>query len=496
MTDRDLNSIQQARDLLGKAHVAAAAFATADQEQVNRIVRAMGEAAESAAQRLARSAVAETGMGRYEDKVTKNLFAAVDVRDYVLPLATCGVIREDPERRIRELAVPVGPVAALIPTTNPTSTAIYKALIAVKARDPIVMSPHPRATQCVIETTELLADAALRAGAPDDLVQTMTIPTQEGTTELMQHRFTALILATGGKAMVRAAYSSGKPAYGVGPGNVPAIIERTADVSKAVADIVAGKNFDHGLLCSAENSLICDRPVEREVRAELARQKAVFVTGSERASLERTMRDPKTGGIAGDVVGLAATEIAQRAGIDVPGDTRVLIAECTATGKSEFLSREKLSPVLAFYVEDGWEACCERSIELLKFGGIGHTLVIHCRDEAIIERFFVEKPAFRILVNTMSSLGAVGGTTGLAPALTLGPGTLGGSSTSDNVTPLHLINIRRLAYETKPYTAPDAPADVVDSDSTALPPYRPTDVEEIRDAVEKFLADRRARRSR
>ncbi len=514
--DRDLTSIQEARDLLHRAHQAAQAFARASQEDVDRIVLAMGEASERAAERLARSAVAETGMGRYEDKVTKNLFSAVDVRRYILPLKTCGVIREDTERRVRELAVPMGTVAAILPSTNPTSTAIYKALIAVKARNAIVFSPHPRATRCVMETVQVLAAAASDAGAPDDLVVSLTTPTLEGTDAVMRHRLTAVILATGGTSMVRAAYTSGKPAYGVGPGNVPAIVERTADVKKAVGDIVAGKSFDYGLLCSAENSLICDLPVENEVRVELRAQNAVFVTGAERDRLMRTMRDQRSGGIDTDIVGLPATEIAQRAGIGVPGDTRVLVVECGSVGPEEFFSREKLSPVLAFYVEDGWETCCERSIELLNFGGIGHTLVIHSRDEYVIQRFFEEKPAFRILVNTMGALGAVGGTTGLAPAMTLGPGAWGGSSTSDNITPMHLINVKRLAYETKPYTVgravgryggkkesqrestavpPSGPT--AEEGITALPPYRLTALtaeEEVARAVRAFLAERRSRR--
>ncbi len=509
--DRDLASVQQARDLLGRANEAAHAFSSASQAQVDRIVEAMGKASEAAAKGLARSAVDETRMGRYEDKITKNLFSAVDVLRYILPLRTCGTINEDAERRVRELAVPMGVVAGLLPSTNPTSTAIYKALIAVKARNAIVFSPHPRATRCVAESVDVMMQAARSAGAPSDLILSMTTPTLDGTNELMRHEITAMILATGGTAMVRAAYSSGKPAYGVGPGNVPAIVERTAHVRKAVADVVAGKNFDYGLLCSAENSLICDAPIEHDVRAELKRQKAVFVTGDDRDRLQRTMQALRTGGIDTDIVGLPATEIAQRAGIDVPGDTRVLVTECASVGPEEFFSREKLSPVLAFYVEDGWEACCERSIELLNFGGLGHSLVIHSQDENVIQRFFEEKPAFRICVNTMNALGAVGGTTGLAPAMTLGSGAWGGSSTSDNITPMHLINVKRLAYETKPFVAVDA-VDAVDGGQavrgrkgqqqtgnrpSARPTVRPAVYdEEIRHAVEAFLAERRAAKRR
>ncbi len=511
--DKDLESIQQARRLVERARIAADEFAHADQETVDAVVDAMGKAAEAAAADLARLAVDETGMGRYEDKIVKNRFAAVDVRRYILPLKTCGVVREAPDVRVTELAVPMGVVAALLPTTNPTSTAIYKALIAVKARNAIVFSPHPRATQCSLETVRVVAEGAKAAGAPSDLIVCMSIATLEGTRELMQHASTAVILATGGHDMVRAAYSSGTPAYGVGPGNVPAIVERTADVERAVADIVAGKCFDYGLLCTAENSLICDRPVADQVRSELARQSAVFVRGSERGRLQRAMRDPKTGGIRSTIVGQSAVHIARQAEIHVPAGTRVLVTECSEVGPSEFFSREKLSPVLAFYVEDGWEKCCERSIELLRYGGIGHSLVIHSNDENVIQRFFEEKPAFRILVNTVAALGAVGYTTGLAPAMTLGPGTWGGSSTSDNITPLHLVNIKRLAYGIRPYVGIDAPTADARAERSEVPPPRlrvqaspppsppatPTppmpDAEEIARVVEEFLAERRAARS-
>ncbi len=464
----------------------------------------MGRAASAAAERLAKLAADETGMGCYEDKVLKNRFASDDVLRYILPLKTVGVIRDIPEIKVKELAVPMGVVAALIPTTNPTSTAIYKALISVKGRNAIVMSPHPRAVKCVVEAARILAEAAEGAGAPKDLVVSMTAPTLEGTQELMRHKLTAVILATGGSDMVRAAYSSGKPAYGVGPGNVPAIVERTADVAKAAADIVAGKSFDNGLLCSAENSVIADAPVDAEVRRELERQGAVFVKGDARAELQRAMQDSRTGGISHAIVGLPAAEIAARAGLDVPPGTRVLVVECQAVGRDEFFSREKLSPVLAYYVEDGWEKCCERSIELLQYGGVGHSLVIHSRDEHVIMRFFEEKPAFRILVNTMAAMGATGYTTGLAPAMTLGPGTLGGSSTSDNISALHLINIKRLAYEIRPYKSdrgqgtgklPDAKLPVVTSSRPQEKAGKTAgsaslSAEEVRVIVEEFLSER------
>ena len=506
--DRDLASVQEARDLVGLADEAQRAFARATQAETDRVVEAMGRAASAEAERLARLAVDETGMGRYEDKVLKNRFAADDVLRYILPLKTCGVIRDLPEIGVTELAVPMGVVAALIPTTNPTSTAIYKALIGVKARNAVVMSPHPRAVKCIGEAVRVMAEAAVRAGAPKNLVLAMTDPTLEGTRELMHHKKTAVILATGGSDRVRAAYSSGKPAFGVGPGNVPAIVERTADVAKAARDIVNGKAFDNGVLCSAENSVVCDAPVDGETRRELARAGAHFVAGDDRARLQRAMQDARTGGIDHAIVGQAAAAIAERAGIRVPPGTRALVVECTEVGRGEFFSREKLSPVLAYYVEDGWERCCERSIELLTYGGVGHSLAIHCRDEQVIRRFFEEKPAFRILVNTMAAMGATGYTTGLAPAMTLGPGTLGGSSTSDNISPMHLINIKRLAREIRQFSGelPDAKLPVVAQSAVdgktekapdaatkraAAPPLTPDDVRAI---VEQFLAGHSSRR--
>ena len=507
--DRDLASVQEARDLVRRADEAQRAFARATQAETDRVVEAMGRAASAEAERLARLAVDETGMGRFEDKILKNRFAADDVLRYILPLKTVGVIRDLPEIGVKELAVPMGVVAALIPTTNPTSTAIYKALISVKARNAIVMSPHPRAVKCIGEAVRVMAEAAERAGAPKDLVLAMTDPTLEGTQELMHHRKTAVILATGGSDMVRAAYSSGKPAFGVGPGNVPAIIERTADVAKAAKDIVNGKAFDNGVLCSAENSVVCDAPVDEEARRELARQGAHFVTGDDRTRLQRAMQDARTGGISHAIVGQAATVIAERAGIRALAGTRALVVECREVGRDEFFSREKLSPVLAYYVENGWERCCERSIELLQYGGVGHSLAIHCRDEQVIMRFFEEKPAFRILVNTMAAMGATGYTTGLAPAMTLGPGTIGGSSTSDNISALHLVNIKRLAREIRQYDGGQSAGELrdaklrVDVESPGsrkaeqapgagpAPPLTPNDVRAI---VEEFLSTHRSGR--
>ncbi len=501
--DADLQSVQEARDLVARAATAQRQFASADQAAVDTVVRAMSAAAATNAERLARTAVDETGMGVYEHKVIKNRFASESLLAYILPLRTVGVLREDRARKVRELAVPMGVVGAIIPTTNPTSTAIYKALIAVKARNAVVMSPHPRATGCVVETARLLEEAAVRAGAPPGLVNAMTAPTLEGTNALMRHKLTAVILATGGADMVRAVYGAGKPAYGVGPGNVPSIIERTANIEKAVADIVDGKTFDAGVLCSAENAAICDAPIERQVREAFRRERAHFCSPDEKRALERVMI-PATGqGINPDVVGKQPQTIARLAGFPIAPEVKLLIVDLATVGRDDPLSREKLCPVLGFFVEDGWERCCERAIELLNYGGLGHSLGIHSRDQYVIDRFFEEKPAFRIIVNSNVAIGAVGYTTGFAPAMTLGPGSWGGSITSDNITPLHLINVKRLGEEIRPYVDPlrtEGVKRVPSSHAPALSGMRheltsgELGAVEVQRIVHEFLSDFRAAR--
>lgn len=495
--DADLRSIQEARDSVTRAAAAQKAFSDASQDRVDEIVTAMARAASAAAEHLARLAVDETGMGIYEHKIVKNRFASDVLLEYILPMQTVGVLREDRTRKVRELAVPMGVVGAIVPTTNPTSTAIYKALISVKARNSIVMSPHPRAVKCTVETGRILQDAARAAGAPEDLVIVLSSPTIEGTNTLMRQRETAVILATGGADMVRAVYTSGKPAYGVGPGNVPSIIERTADLKKAVADVVDGKTFDAGVLCSAENSVIVDKPVAPQVREFFVRERAHFCAPAEKRLLESYMIPPSGKGINPEVVGRPPQQIARAAGFDVPDATKLLIVELSEVGSRDPLSREKLCPVLGWYVEDGWEECCHRAIELLRYGGVGHTLGIHSTDSHVIERFFQEKPAFRIVVNSNTSIGAVGYTTGFAPAMTLGPGSWGGSITSDNITPLHLINIKRLGEEIRPYRDPlRSPATSVagrldSGDRAADVSPVAADVERI---VDQFLSTFRASR--
>ncbi|HUI11069.1 MAG TPA: acetaldehyde dehydrogenase (acetylating) [Bacteroidota bacterium] len=451
--DKDLASIQEVRELLQAAKAAQLEFHGYSQQQVDRIVEAMAEAGYAGAARLGRLASEETGFGKPEDKKLKNEFATRRVWESIRDLKTVGVIEEDRVLRVLTIAEPMGVVAALIPSTNPTSTVMFKAIISVKARNAIVASPHPRAASCTLEAMNVVRDAAEKAGAPRHLMAVVSAPTIEGTNELMRHKLTAVILATGSNPMVKAAYSSGKPAYGVGSGNVPAFIERTADIPKAVADIISGKQFDWGVLCSTESALVCDAPVKAQVVEECRTRGAYFVAGEEKERLSRLMFDDR-GAINAEMVGRSPVYIAGKAGITVPPATTVLIAEMEGVGREYPLSREKLSPVLSFYTEDGWRNACERCIELLSFGGIGHTLAIHSNDNDIIMKFALEKPAFRILVNTQAALGAAGGTNGLQPSLTLGPGTWGGSIISDNVSAKHLMNYKRLAYETRPLNPP------------------------------------------
>ena len=444
--DKDLLSIQQARSLAAAAREAQKALKEFSQEQVDRIVEAMAGAARGEAERLAKLAHEETGFGNTKDKTLKNLFAAVDVLEYIRPLRTVGILREDKERRVVEIAEPMGVVAAVIPSTNPTSTAIFKALVSVKARNAVVMSPHPSARNCILETVRVMHGPAVAAGLPKDALSCMTEVSLEGTQELMRCRDTGVILATGGIGLVRAAYSSGKPAYGVGPGNVPAYIHQSADVPKAARDVMNGKTFDNGTLCSSEQSIVCDEAIKDQVIAEVKRNGGYFLSDAESAAVARVVVTPQR--LANpEIVGKPATYIAEKAGVKVPPETRALIAPLTGVGRDFPLSIEKLCPVLAFYVVKDWHEGCERVLQLLRYGGTGHTMAIHSKDDAVIREFALKKPVFRIVANSQSSMGATGYTTGLAPSMSLGCGAYAGNITSDNITPFHLINIKRLAYE-------------------------------------------------
>lgn len=446
--DHDLVSIQNARTLLRQAHAAQKTFKTFSQTHVDRIVEAMAKAGAKEAERLGRMAHEETGFGRPESKKTKNLFATEILLERMAGMQTVGVIRKLENDTIWEIATPMGVVAALIPSTNPTSTAMYKAIISAKARCGVVMSPHPRAKACTAEALRVVAEAAYTAGAPRGLFGCMTDVSLPGTNELLEHELTDVILATGGSAMVKAAYSKGKPAYGVGSGNVPVYVDRSADLDKAAADILTGTSFDWGTLCSTERSVIVDAPIRDKLVAALKAEGGYFLCESEKEKLRHVVLHK--GRLNVDQVGQSPARIAQMAGFSVPPETKALIAPVDTVGKEEPLSMETLSPILAFYTEDGWQAGCERCLQVLHFGGIGHTLSLHCTSAHIIEAFALEKPSMRIVVNTVAALGSVGYTNRLFPSMTLGPGTIGGSITSDNISPMHLLNVKRLAFETQP----------------------------------------------
>jgi acetaldehyde dehydrogenase (acetylating) len=444
--DKDLSSIQEARDLAQKAYDAWKSWSHASQAEVDRVCAAMAEAGYQAAERVGRLAQEETGFGVAAHKKIKNEFSSRLVWESIRDLKTVGVIRHDPDRRLYEIAWPMGVVVALVPSTNPTSTAFFKALIAVKSRNAIVFAPHPFAARCTYEAVQTMAIAAESAGAPKDLISCMQQITLQGTQELMSHRLTALILATGGSPMVRAAHSTGKPAYGVGPGNVPVYVDRSADIEKAARYIVASKAFDYSTICATEQAVIADRPVARRL-ADLMRQEGAYFTNEQETESLRHLVFNADGSINTALVAKSAPYIAAYANFKVPAETRILVTPLSKVGKQEPLSLEKLTTVLGWYEADGWEQGCDTSLALIDAGGRGHTQIIYANDERVIMAFGLEKPVFRILVNTMGTLGAIGLTTGLMPSLTLGSGGVGGSITGDNVTAYHLINIKRLAYE-------------------------------------------------
>ena len=448
-SDRDLASIAEARALARRAKQAWLELAEFSQERVDAIVDAMAAAATPQAEAFARLAVEETGYGVVADKVQKNLFSSQKVYNFIRPMKTVGVVARHEDRRVVEIAEPFGVVAAVVPSTNPTSTAIYKILISIKARCAVVLSPHPAAVKCISAVAEVMEEAARRAGAPAGAINWMTTVTLEGTQELMKHRDVAVILATGGMGLVRAAYSAGKPAYGVGPGNAPAYIERTADVRKAVRDIITGKTFDNGVLCSSENSVVVDEAIADAARRELEAQGAYFMSKSEIDAVARVLVTPQRLPNPA-LVGKSATVIAEKCGVSVPAGTRVLIAPLDGVGRDFPLSIEKLCPVLSYYVVKDWREGCERCKQILRYGGMGHTMSIHSQNEQVILEFGLKKPAFRIVVNSPTTHGSIGLTTGLDPAMTLGCGGYGGNITSDNISPRHLLNIKRLAYEVTP----------------------------------------------
>ncbi len=504
LQDQDLISIQEVRTKVAKAHEAFLQYRNYSQQQIDTIVEAMSSAAQANAVRLAELAVEETGYGNVKDKIAKNLLTSKWLGENIRPMKTVGVLRELPDQKIVEIGVPMGVVAAIAPTTNPTSTANFKSMISLKAGNAVVLSPHPHAKRSTAEACDVLHAAAVAAGAPEGIIQCLTAPTMEATQALMKHEKTAVILATGGSGLVRAAYSSGKPAFGVGPGNVPVLIDRSADIAESVAKVVLGKSFDYGTVCSSEQSVVAEADLRDKIIEELRKQKAFLCNPAQRDALAKILLTP-AGTINARCVGQAPTRIAQMAGFEVPPETSILVVEIEGVGKFHPLSAEKLSPVLSLLFVKDWASALDTCEGILKFGGMGHTAVVFATDDGRVREFGLRMPAMRVLVNTASPQGSVGITTGLLPSMTLGCGAMAGNITSDNVGPLHLVNIKRLAYVVRkpeeafvapPYT-PGAKTQAAPASVAAPKPVpvaasaaAPVSQDAIAAAVDKYLAKR------
>jgi acetaldehyde dehydrogenase (acetylating) len=478
---KDLISQTEARDAVESAYLAWQTVAKFDQAKIDRICEAMSQAGLHEAARLGLMAHEETGFGKPEDKREKNRFAAEDVWNAFRNMKTVGVVKDGGS--IVEIASPRGVVAAIIPSTNPTSTAIYKIIISIKSRNTIVLSPHPSAAKCIAETTRVLREAAVNQGLPPNAIQCLTTSALEGTEALMTHKRTAVILATGGTGLVRAAYSSGKPAFGVGPGNVPVFIERTADVAKAVSDILASTCFDNGTICASEQSVVVDSPIANAVREQFRLQGGHFLNHAEAEAVGKILLTPQRT-LNAAIVGKSARHIANLAGISVPNNVRCLIADCGGVGRDFPWSIEKLSPTLAFFVVDGIEQGANKCEEILRFGGMGHTSGMHTRSREAAVKFGEQMPASRVIINSPTTHGAIGLSTDLSPSMTLGCGSWGGNVTSDNVSPIHLMDIKRVAFETKPIGSRQS---AVGSQPLNLSNPQPVKREDIASIVDSFL---------
>ncbi len=431
-----------------QAEIAQKGLAGMTQAQLDKIVEAIAREFTAAASELAALAVQETGFGNVEDKTAKNEFASKTVLSAIRDMKTVGVLNEHPGEKLWEVGVPVGVIAAIVPSTNPTSTVCYKAMIALKAGCSIVFSPHPKAITCTLRAAEIVRKAAESAGAPAGSIGCCSIPVMAGCQELMAAPQVRLILATGGPGMVKAAYSSGKPAIGVGAGNGPAFIHHSADVKKALHCILRSKTFDNGTVCASEQSIIVETSMESKVKETASQMGFYFMNTQEAGQLAKLLFRP-TGALNPEIVGRTALELAQKAGFSIPGSTKILVAREQEAGPTRPYSMEKLCPVLAFFVMDSEDAVLEKAIEVLTHEGSGHTFAMHAEDRDVVRKFALQIPVSRFLVNTPAALGGIGATTGLFPALTLGCGAVGGSSSSNNISPMDLINIRRVAWDTE-----------------------------------------------
>lgn len=435
--------------LVERANHSLAKLRLLDQEEIDRIVKEMALAGLDQHMPLAKLAIEETGRGVYEDKIIKNMFATEYIYHNIKYNKTVGVISESKQEGMVDIAEPVGVICGITPVTNPTSTTMFKALISIKTRNPIIFAFHPSAQKSSSQAAKVLYDAARKAGAPVDCIQWIETPSVEATQKLMNHDGISLILATGGSGMVKSAYSSGKPALGVGPGNVPCYIEQTADIKRAVNDLILSKTFDNGMICASEQAVIIDHKIYESVKSELIENNCYFLSESERKKVEKTVINENTGSVNSDIVGKPAYEIAKLAGVEVNRDTKILLGEIEGVGPEFPLSREKLSPVLACYKVRSTEEGIKRAEEMTEFGGLGHSSVIHSRNQEVIDAYSLRLKTGRIIVNSPSSQGAIGDIYNAhMPSLTLGCGTFGGNSVSSNVGTVHLMNIKKMARRT------------------------------------------------
>ena len=442
--DQDLRAKQEARLLAREAENAQKHLAAMDQGQLDAIAQAISKAFFTQSARLAKLAAEETGFGNIPDKTAKNQFASETVWEAVRDMKTVGILKQ--EEKLWEIGVPVGVIAAIVPSTNPTSTICYKAIIAIKSGNALIFSPHPKAIRCSMEAARVVREAAEQAGAPKGCIGCLSIPSMAGCQELMAAPQVKLILATGGPGMVRAAYSSGKPAIGVGAGNGPAYIHHSADLGHALDCIIKSKTFDNGTVCASEQSIIVETAMEKQLRLEGAKRGLYFLDTEQAGRLAKLLFRPN-GTLNPDIVGRSACELAKKAGFSVPDTVKVLVAREQEAGPTRPYSMEKLCPVLALFVMENEDAVLEKAIDVLTHEGSGHTFAIHATEEGVIRKFALQIPVSRFLVNTPAALGGIGKTTRLFPALTLGCGAVGGSSSSNNICPMDLINIRRVAWD-------------------------------------------------
>jgi len=467
IADNDLLSMQYARILAENAKEAQKKLAAFPQEKLDAIVECVACEMEKHAHELAELSCEETEYGRVQDKEAKNLFVCRSVKEALRGMRCVGPLREDEAGRVLEVGVPLGVIAAVCPSTSPVSTTIYKALLAIKSGNAMVFTLHPRAVRTMRRTLDILIETAVKAGLPEGCLSYLSVPARKGTVELMQHPAVSLILLTSVFGLLDAAVASGKPLICGGTGNGPAFIERTADIRKAAADIILSKTFDCGIAPSAEQCVVVDAPAAEEVRQAFASQGAYFMKEEEvRLLAERLFHHD--GRRRTDMVGIEASALARKAGFDVPAGTKILVAERRYVSDTDAYNRELLAPILPWYVEDDWMQACEKCIELLLFDREGHTLTIHSRDPEVIRQFILKKPVARVLVNTPAALGGLGASTELFPAMTLGSGLAGKGITTDNVSPLNLIYVRRVGWPARRAGLPEGMAQGAGPDMEAL----------------------------